>query len=89
MSEENQEIMQFPCEIAVKAMGRADVDFEAVVVEIVRRHVPDLGEGSVSCKSSSGGNYLSVTVRIDAVSREQMDDLYRELSGHDAVSFTL
>jgi uncharacterized protein len=89
MVEERQEILQFPCEIAVKAMGRADEEFEAIVVEIVRRHVPDLGEGSVSSRSSSSGKYLSVTVRVNAVSREQMDALYRELSAHQAVACAL
>ncbi|MEN8213489.1 MAG: DUF493 domain-containing protein [Pseudomonadota bacterium] len=89
INDPHQEIMQFPCEIAVKAMGRADGDFEAIVVGIVRRHVPDLGEGSVSCRTSRGGNYLAVTVRVNATSREQMDALYRELSAHDAVTMVL
>ena len=83
------EIMQYPCEIAVKAMGRADSDLEAIVVEIVRRHAPDLGEGSVSSKPSSKGNYIAVTVRVNAVSRAQMDALYEELSAHEAVAMAL
>jgi putative lipoic acid-binding regulatory protein len=89
MSGEHRESMQFPCEIAVRAMGRADSDLETIVVEIVRRHVPDLGEGSVSSKPSSKGNYLSVTVRVNAVSRAQMDALYEELSAHEAVAMAL
>jgi len=83
------DIMQFPCEIAVKAMGKAGSDFEAIVVGIVRRHAPDLGEGSVSSKPSTRGNYLSVTVRVNAVSRAQMDALYEELSAHEAVAMAL
>ena len=89
MSDAPAEIMQFPCEIAVKAMGKADTDFETIVVEIVRRHAPDLGEGSVSSKPSSKGNYLSVTIRVNAVSRAQMDALYQELSAHKAVAMAL
>lgn len=89
MSDKHRENMQFPCEISVKAMGRADSDFETIVVEIVRRHAPDLGEGSVSSKPSSKGNYLSVTVRVNAVSKAQMDALYEELSAHEAVAMAL
>ncbi len=81
--------MQYPCEIAIRAMGRADTDLETIVVEIVRRHVADLGEGSVSSKPSSKGNYLSVTVRVNAASRKQMDALYEELSAHEAVAMAL
>ena len=88
-SDTPKEVMQFPCEIAVKAMGKADSDFEAIVVEIIRRHVPDLGEGSVSSKPSSKGNYIAVTVRVNAVSRAQMDALYEELSAHEAVAMAL
>ena len=89
MSGEHRQIMKYPCEIAIRAMGRADTDLEAIVVEIVRSHVADLGEGSVSSKPSSKGNSLSVTVRVNAASREQMDALYEELSAHEAVAMAL
>ena len=88
---DHDEIMQYPCEIAVKAMGRTDldVDFEAVVVEIVRRHAPDIGEGAVSTRESRNGNYLAVTVRVMAESREQMDRIYQELCDHEHVTMAL
>lgn len=79
----------FPAEIPVKVMGEASADFETLVVSIVRRHVPDLGEGAVRTRESRRGRYLSVTVRVVARSREQMDDLYRELSGHERVKVVL
>jgi putative lipoic acid-binding regulatory protein len=55
----------------------------------VRTHVPNLGEGAVSTRPSSGGKYLSVSVRVQAQSREQMDALYRDLSGHQRVLMVL
>ena len=36
MTDETESLMQFPCEFSVKAMGLAEGDFDAVVVEIVR-----------------------------------------------------
>ena len=36
MSEET--LLEFPCAFPIKAMGRAEADFEALVVQIVRRH---------------------------------------------------
>jgi putative lipoic acid-binding regulatory protein len=88
---EHDEIMQYPCEIAVKAMGRTDleVDFEAIVIEIVRRHAPDIGEGAVTSRESRNGNYLAVTVRVMAESREQMDRIYQELCDHEHVTMAL
>lgn len=88
---EHDEIMQYPCEIAVKAMGRTDldIDFETLVVEIVRRHAPAIGEGAVSTRESRNGNYIAVTVRVIAESREQMDRIYQDLVDHEHVTMAL
>ena len=40
-------------------------------------------------RASSGGKYLSVTCTINATSREQLDNLYRDLSSHPMVSMVL
>jgi putative lipoic acid-binding regulatory protein len=86
---ENDEIMQYPCEIAVKAMGSSTIDFEAIVVEVVRRHAPDIGEAAISTRPSRNGNYLAVTIRITAHSREQMDRIYQDLCDHEHVTMAL
>lgn len=84
-----EELLQFPCQIDVKAMGRAEEGFTELVVGIVRRHVPDLANDAVSTRNSRHGNFVSVTVRVQAQSRQQMDALYRELTGHEKVSVAL
>ena len=65
------------------------MEIEEVVVEIVQRHVGNLDEGCVSCRPSKGGNFLAVTVRVQAESREQMDRIYHELTAHERVSVAL
>lgn len=87
--DENQSLLEFPCEIAVKAMGHNHPEFELVVVEIVRRHFAGLGEGAVNTRASRGGKYISVTVKVEAQNRPQIDALYRELSAHEAVVMLL
>ena len=82
-------LFDFPCAFPIKAMGRDEADFEAAVVEIVRRHVPDLGEGSVSTRPSRGGRFLSVTVTINATSRDQLDAIYSELTADARVLMAL
>lgn len=76
-------VLEFPCRFPIKIMGKASDDFDTHVVGIVRRHVPDLGEGAVSMQRSRNGNYISVTVTFQATSRRQLDDLYRELTASD------
>ncbi len=86
---EQDTLFEFPCEFAIKAMGLATPEFDALVVELVRRHAPDLGEGSVATKPSKNGRYLSVTVTINATSREQLDAIYQALTDHELVLMSL
>ena len=82
-------LLEFPCDFPIKAMGLADDRFEALVVSLVRKHAPDLGEGAVRSVDSKGGKYLSVTVTVRATSREQLDNIYRELTACEQVLMAL
>lgn len=73
-------VLEFPCHFPIKVMGRQSADFDAQVVAIVRRHVRDLAESAVSSRASRNGNYLSVTVTIEAHSRAQLDAIYLDLT---------
>jgi len=81
--------LQFPCEFPIKAMGEARDGFDALVFGIVRRHAPDLGEAAIESRSSRGGKYLSVTVTVQATSREQLDSIYRDLTGCEQILVVL
>lgn len=87
MSEDS--LIEYPCDFPIKVMGVAKDNFAQAMVEIVLRHAPDFAADTVELRASSGGAYVSVTCTIRAVSREQLDNLYRELSGHPAVKVVL
>jgi len=70
-------------------MGLATDDFDLLVVEIVNCHVPELGEGAVKTRLSSGGKYLSVTVTFEASSKAQLDAIYQALTDQDRVLMSL
>lgn len=82
-------LLEFPCHIDVKVMGRAEQDFTELVVELVRQHVPEITDGAVRTRASRNGNYIAVTIRVFAESRSQMDALYRELSAHEKIAMAL
>ena len=89
MFEEPDTLLEFPCRFPIKAAGMAGEDFDTLIVEIVRRHAPDLREGSVVMRESSGGRWVSVTVVIEATSKAQLDAIYRELSAHEKVVWAI
>ncbi len=82
-------LLTFPCSFPIKAMGRNAGDFEALVVAIIRRHVPHLDDSAITRRYSEAGNYLSITATFMAESREQLDVLYRELSSHERILMVL
>lgn len=85
MSDDDESPLKFPCEFPVKAMGKTDCELDIIVVEIVRRHAPDLTEAAVYTRESKAGNYVSVTVRVKATSRAQLDAIYQDLVDCEAV----
>ncbi|MDP2433437.1 MAG: DUF493 domain-containing protein [Pseudomonadota bacterium] len=87
MSEDS--LIEYPCNFPIKVMGKHSDDFVQNMVDIVLRHAPDFAADTVELRASSGGAYVSVTCTIRAISREQLDNLYRELSGHPAVKMAL
>ncbi len=82
---EEDTIMSFPCQFPIKAMGIADDGFEVLVISLIRKHVPNILEGSVKRRLSQGGKYVSITVTVEAESRAQLDNIYLELTGHEKV----
>lgn len=82
-------LIEFPCEFPIKIMGARTDDFAQTVVAIVLRHAPDFAPETVEMRVSGSGNYLSVTCVVPAVSKAQLDELYRELSAHPLVKIVL
>jgi hypothetical protein len=87
--EERETLLEFPCDFPLKIVGEAQVEFLQIVQDIVMRHAPDFDADSVVQKVSSGGKYVSLTCTINATSKPQLDDLYRELSAHPMVRVVL
>jgi putative lipoic acid-binding regulatory protein len=86
---ENSPLLTFPCVFPMKVMGRREDGFAQTVVEIVRRHAADFHPDTLEMRPSKNARYLSLTVTLNARSREQLDALYSELSKHPMVMMVL
>lgn len=84
-----QSALVFPTAFPIKVMGRRADGFAQAVVDVALKHAPDYDPATLEMRSSREGNYLSVTVTINATSREQLDNLYRELTAHPMVTMVL
>jgi len=82
-------LLAFPTPFPIKILGRKEGGFTQGVLAIVRSHAPDFEPASVEMRPSRKDKYLSLTVTINATSREQLDALYRELCSHPGVVIVL
>ncbi|MCB1736880.1 MAG: DUF493 domain-containing protein [Gammaproteobacteria bacterium] len=84
-------LLEFPCSFPIKAMGNVggDPEFSLHVVELIRRHCPDLGEDAVRTQDSKNGRFVSVTVTVRATSKDQLDSIYYALTASERVLMAL
>ena len=84
-----ESLIEYPCLFPIKVMGTRVEGFTAALVSVTRDFDPDFDEARLELRESRGGNYLSVTLTVTATSREQLDNLYRALTGHPLVKVVL
>ncbi|MBV8659898.1 MAG: DUF493 domain-containing protein [Burkholderiales bacterium] len=89
MEAKRETLIEFPLRFPIKVMGEMQDTFSQTIFDVVRGHAPDITETDIELRASSGGKYVSVTVTINAVSQEQLDNLYRELTSHPLVKYVL
>ena len=82
-------LMQFPMDFPIKIMGVRVDAFADEIAAVLRRHAPDFDPATLEMRASRQGTYLGLTATIRAVSREQLDALYRELTAHPLVKVVL
>lgn len=82
-------LLEFPCRFPIKAIGRQEGDFEQLVYDLVKPHVPELTRDDLSRNRSRSGNYLAVTVHILAQDKAQLDAIYADLTANEAVTMAL
>ena len=81
--------MNFPCEFTIKVVGTVEANLEAIIVPVLRKNNVDIERTKISSRLSKEGKYSSFSIILEAQSQEQLDNIYRELSGNPNVLFAL
>ncbi len=84
-----EQLLEFPVDFPLKIMGRRVDGFAQAIADLVREHVPGFDPADMELRSSSQGNYLSLTVVVRLQSRQQLESLYTALSEHPLVRIVL
>jgi len=83
----SREIWKFPCQFPIKVMGDADENLLNEVMTVIQKFAP--GEYAPKIKQSKNGNFYSITVKITATSKVQLDELYQHLNQLEKVKMLL
>ena len=81
--------MEFPTFFRLRIVGRNDDDFAAFILDRLLPFIPELRAENLELRPSNGGKYLAVHVAFMALSREQMDGIYGDLSAHERVLWVM
>jgi uncharacterized protein len=89
MTEPSETLIEYPSDFPIKIFGESKPGFAQAIAAVVLAHAPDFDSASIETRSSSNAKYLSLTCTIRATSREQLDNLYRDLTSHPMVKMVL
>lgn len=91
MSKEEQpeSLLKFPCDFVIKVFGNNNDEFEITVITIIRKHCEEVSETAFTTRPSKDGKYLALSATVHIDSKEQLDDIYRELSSNPNVLMVL
>ena len=87
MSDES--LLTYPCSFPIKMMGRDTPEFRETARALVEKHTGPINETAINNALSRNGNFVSITITVDAQSQEQLDDIYRDVSSHDDILMAL
>jgi len=89
MIEPKDSLIEYPSDFPIKVFGAAHPDFVQAIVQVVLAHAPNFDSKSIESRSSSAAKYISLTCTVHVTSREQLDNLYRDLTSHPMVKMVL
>lgn len=89
-TEPNLSIIEFPCAFTLKVFGKAVPEFEPAVLAIIKKYADGiLDEHAIKRRDSRDKNYLSLSITIQAQNKQQLDNIYQDLTKEPLVTMAL
>ncbi|MCX8522228.1 MAG: DUF493 family protein [Rhodoferax sp.] len=82
-------LIEYPCKFPIKVMGKRVDGLVHTITNIVRQFDPQFDASTIELRESKRGNYLGITVTVNATGKVQLDELYRTLSTHPMIKVVL
>ena len=89
MSDNENTLLEFPCQFPIKVMGKSSDDFKLHVLSLLKPHCPEITEEDLSTRQSKGKNFIAITANINAQNQAQLDSIYQALTADPRVVMAL
>lgn len=87
--EPGKSLLVFPCDFTLKVFGLGNDEFEAAVLMLIHKHIPNLSNRAIQSRPSANGKYRALTITVHVESKEQLDRIYQDLSSSPDVLMAL
>lgn len=84
-----ESLIEFPCEFAVKVMGPSTPAFHIEIEKIALAHDSEFDTKKTTQNISKTGKYVSLTLKINAKDKPQLDAIYNDFTNHELVLWAL
>ena len=83
------DLIEYPSRFPLKVFGNQNVEFETIIVELVKARCPQAEHIEVSQRDSRTGKYIALTLTFTVYSKQQIMDIYKDLHECEHVVMSL
>ncbi len=81
--------MHFPCELDIKVFSKTEVNLEERIESMLMVNLPKEQILEITAKFSNKGKYRSLSCKVIAKSKDQIDQVYADLGKYPEVIMLL
>ena len=89
VSDQQETLVEFPCDFMIKAMGKATPQFHATVLSIIQQHDKAFTADKIIERESKKGTFVSVTFHVYVENKPQLDAIYQNLTDSEHVLWSM
>ena len=86
---QQETFFEFPCQFPIKIMANPEKEVAEFVLNTLEKYVESSEKIKFTTRESKTGKYISITATFEATSKEQLDNIYKALSGHAEIHMVL
>lgn len=81
-------LLTFPCDFTIKVFGIDNDQYKPAVLAIINKYTK-ANDANIVARPSENGKYLALSITLHIDSKEQLDNIYRELSSSPQIIMAL